>query len=67
MSHDTGEFTCDAIRHWCQQHGSMHYPTASSIEKTKICLITMPFFKSVEMSEYNSANRICWMQMAFGI
>ncbi len=30
-THDTGAFACDAIRHWWQQHGSVHYPTASSI------------------------------------
>lgn len=30
-SHDTGEFACDAIRDWWQQHGRHHYPTATSI------------------------------------
>lgn len=30
-SHDTGEFACDAIRHWWQEHGRHHYPTAASI------------------------------------
>lgn len=30
-SHDTGEFACDAIRHWWQYYGSAEYVTASSI------------------------------------
>lgn len=30
-SHDTGEFACDSLRHWWQQHGSRHYGTAGSI------------------------------------
>lgn len=30
-SHDTGEFACDAIRHWWLEHGHQHYPTATSI------------------------------------
>ncbi len=30
-SHDTGEFACDAIQDWWQQHGRHHYPTATSI------------------------------------
>lgn len=31
VSHDTSAFACDALRHWWQQHGSVHYATASSI------------------------------------
>jgi Rhodopirellula transposase DDE domain len=30
-SHDTGEFACDAIRHWWVEYGRHHYPTATSI------------------------------------
>ena len=30
-SHDTAQFACDAIRQWWEQHGSIHYQTASSI------------------------------------
>lgn len=30
-SHDTGEFACDAIRDWWNQHGRHHYPRATSI------------------------------------
>ena len=30
-SHDTGEFACDAIGDWWNQHGRHHYPSATSI------------------------------------
>lgn len=30
-SHDTGEFACDAIADWWNQHGRLHYPSATSI------------------------------------
>jgi hypothetical protein len=30
-SHDTSEFACEAIRRWWNEHGSRHYPSASSI------------------------------------
>lgn len=30
-SHDTGEFACDAIRHWWQHYGRTHYPKATSV------------------------------------
>ena len=31
ISHDTGEFACDSLRHWWQQHGQAHYGLAGSL------------------------------------
>lgn len=31
VSHDTGEFACDSLRHWWYTYGSKFYPLASSI------------------------------------
>ena len=31
LSHDTGEFACDSIRHWWYTYGRIHYPNATSI------------------------------------
>lgn len=31
ISHDTGEFACDSLRHWWQHYGQAHYGLASSL------------------------------------